>query len=191
MSGPLNSHEIRKLLLSFPRKAVRILCEQYYQALVNIAFGLTHDREAAKDIVQDAFFHVWQNARRLGAARERSIQHYLVRVVRNRAISHYHGSNMQSDHIAHFARTLTRHERSVETGYLQDERSQEIRDMIARFPLRERQCLTLKLDEDLSNPEISARLGVGIKAVERSLTSARKRLRNALEAQRKNSREGT
>lgn len=185
MSGPLNNHELRKLLLSLPGKAVRILCDQYYPALLKIAFSLTHDHEAAKDIVQETFCHIWKNARRLGAEQERSIQHYLVRVVRNRSISYYHEVNAQSREKARIAGTLQRHERSPELGYLQLEYAQEIRDMIARFPQRERECLALKLDEELSNPEISARLGVGIKAVERSLTSARKRLRNELEARSK------
>ncbi len=179
MSAPLNDYEIRKLLFSLPGKAIRILCDRYYGGLVEIALSLTHDDAAAKDIVQEAFFHVWRNSRRLGKQHERSIEHYLVRIVRNRAMSYYNKSLFNERKI-HAVR-VEESEQSAESHIIQFEIAREIADMIARFPPRERQCLTLKMDEELTNPEISARLGVGIKAVERSLTSARKRLRRELQ----------
>lgn len=55
MPDTVNNHDIRKLLLSYPRRAIRILCDNYYKSLLKIAYNLTHDRDAAKDIVQDTF----------------------------------------------------------------------------------------------------------------------------------------
>jgi DNA-directed RNA polymerase specialized sigma24 family protein len=40
----------------------------------------------------------------------------------------------------------------------------------------------MKIEEELHNEEIALRLGVGVKAVEKSLTSAKKRLRSRLQA---------
>lgn len=72
-------------------------------------------------------------------------------------------------------------EQSIEDRIIQVEITQEILDIIARFPKRERECLMMKIEEELHNEEISLRLGVGIKMVEKSLTSAKKRLRKRLQ----------
>ncbi len=179
MPGPLNNRELRKLLLSYPAKAIKLLCDQYYNSLLGIAFGLTHDEDAAKDIVQDTFLYLWQNARRVGSYHERSIQHYLVKIVRNKAITHHKKTVHQSTRKMPFTDTSLLEE-PVDSRIIQIEATQEIMDAIARFPKRERECLTMKIQKALSNDEIAARLEVGIKAVERSLTSARKRLRKQL-----------
>lgn len=185
MPDPVHNHDIRKLLLSYPGKAVKILHDIHYKGLLRIAFNLTHDEDAAKDIVQDTFIHVWQHSRELGNHHERSIQHYLVRIVRNKSIDYYNENvtlgkgkiRLMNGHSFGLA------EQSIEARIIQVEVTQAILDIIASFPKRERQCLMMKIDEELHNEEISSRLGVGIKMVEKSLTSAKKRLRKHLQVQ--------
>lgn len=182
MSNPINNYEIRKLLLSYPRRAIRILCDQYYKSLVQIAFNLTHDKSASEDIVQDTFTYVWQNAKELGNYHERSIQHYLVRIVRNKSATFFHESVQLSKRKIRFlnGHSFDRSVESIEFRMIQIEVTEDILKIIARFPKRERECLMMKIEEELGNDEISSRLGVGVKAVERSLTSAKKRLRERL-----------
>lgn len=183
MPGPVNNNEIRKLLLSYPKRAIRILWDQYYNSLVKIAFNLTHDTDASKDIVQETFSYVWQNSRELGNYHERSIQHYLVRIVRNKSITHYKENLKISKRKIRFlnGHSFDLSEQPIESRIIQIEVTQEILDIITKFPKRERECLMMKIEEELGNEEISSRLGVGIKAVERSLTSAKKRLRKHLQ----------
>ncbi len=180
MKDPLDNREIRRLLRSVPGEAIKILWLQYHQGLLKIAFRLTHDEDAAKDVVQEAFSHVWANASKLDEHHQCSIEHYLVRIVRNKSMTYYKNQILLSKKKIKWAGGLNRSEDSVESHIIEVELTREIRDVIGRFPARERECLALKLDEELTNPQISARLGVGIKAVERSLTSARKRLRKEL-----------
>jgi RNA polymerase sigma-70 factor (ECF subfamily) len=183
MPDHVNNHEIRKLLLSFPKRAIKILFDQYYKSLLKIAFNMTHDRDASKDIVQDTFTYVWQNSRKLGNYHERSIQHYLVRIVRNKSITYYYDNLALSEQKIHLMNEqhvgIT--EQSAETRIIQAEVKERILDIIAGFPKRERECLMMKINEELHNDEISLRLGVGVKAVEKSLTSAKKRLRRHLQ----------
>ncbi|MBX2968318.1 MAG: sigma-70 family RNA polymerase sigma factor [Cyclobacteriaceae bacterium] len=182
MQGSINNRELRLLLLTSPRRAIRILHDQYYSALLRIALGLTHDEEASKDILQDTFHHVWLNAKKLGQDHERSIQHYLVKVVRYKSISHFKDTiQLRNKKIRFLNGRLDPLESSMESNMIQLEITQEILKIIAGFPPREQQCLMLKINEELTNDQISARLGVGVKAVERSLTSAKKRLRRHLQ----------
>lgn len=181
MRDPLDNHEMRRLLRSFPADAVKILWSQTSNGLVKIALSLTGDEDAAKDIVQDTFSHLWLHASQLADFHARSIQHYLVKVVRNKSMAYYNEQVLLVKRRIQFAGSVDLSEQSMESSIIQIEVTHDILEMIARFPRRERECLTLKLDEELTNREISVRLGVGIKAVERSLTSARKRLRRELQ----------
>lgn len=186
MPVTFNDQQLRKLLLSLPRKAMEILYDEYYHILVSIAFGLTHDEEASEDIVQDTFVHVWLNAKKLGQYHERSIQHYLVRVVRNKAVSYYKERLYINKQMIKYlnGRPFDPFVNSLETQLIRVEMTEEIRALIARFPRREYQCLTMRIDGEMDNKEISARLKISVKAVERSITSAKKRLRKHLDAKR-------
>ncbi len=49
--------------------------------------------------------------------------------------------------------------------------------VLASLPVREKQCIVMRYFQEMGYEEIALNLGVTVKAVERSMTSARKRLR--------------
>lgn len=179
MSGFIDNERFRRLLIAQPEKAITILYEKYYHILVDVAESYVHDRKAAEDIVQETFIHVWERHRNLGQPNERSIEHYLIRVVRNKSITCYNKRLRQrtSDMSGH---RFPAQETSTEMQMIGLEISREIRSVIQAFPARERQCLLMKIDEEITAQQIADRLNVSRKAVERSLTSAYKRLRKCL-----------
>ena len=177
MSAAIDNERFRKLLRSYPASAIRLLYDFYYQALLRIARNLIHDQDAAADIVQDTFLHVWEKRIELATHHDRSIEHYLVRVVRNKSITYYKKQrNLQVD-AAFLTQLRTSHESPVETQLIEKELMKEIRVLITTFPNRERQCLLMKIDDGLTIDQIAFKLNVSRKAVERSLTAANKRLR--------------
>lgn len=182
MAGYIDNDRFRRLLLVLPGKAIAMLYNTYYTVLVGIAESLVHDRWAAEDIVQETFIHVWEQHLRLGRPDDRSIEHYLVRVVRNKSISWYKaGLRMDRYRSAIMnGHAFTDKEESAESRLIGMEMSVEIRKVISTFPRRETECLLLRLDEELNAQQIADRLKVSRKAVERSLTSANKRLRKYL-----------
>ena len=182
MSGFIDNERFRKLLLSVPGKAIAILYGDYYHVLVTISESLVHNRKAAEDIVQETFIHVWEQHRKLGRHDERSIEHYLVRVVRNKSISYYK-ERLRRDRYSSAGmngREFAGEEQSAESRLIGMEMSREIRRVIATFPRRETECLLMRIDEEMTTQQIADRLNVSKKAVERSLTSANRRLRKYL-----------
>jgi RNA polymerase sigma-70 factor (ECF subfamily) len=179
MEGFFDNERFRKLLLSFPAKAIEFLYAHYYQSLVAIAKTLTHSVAAAEDIVQETFVHVWENAAKLSQYHERSIQYFLVKVVRNKAITHYKKTLTLNDLIikAEYYNAQNTNDPSAEAELIKAEVIEDIRNYIKTFPRKERECLLMKIDENLSTEHIALRLKVTKKAVERSITSAYKRLR--------------
>lgn len=179
MAGIIENERFRKLLLALPAKAIEILYEQYYRSLLRIARNLTHDTKLSEDIVQETFVYVWENHKVLGQFHERSIQHYLVRVVRNKAITQYKRSKHLGEQKSEFLNGshAVFSDPSIEALLIKSETSAELRHLISTFPKRERECLLMKLDHELTTDQIATTLKVSKKAVERSLTSANKRLR--------------
>lgn len=178
MAGFIENERFRKLLYAFPSKAIEFLYDQYYRSLVSIAKKYTHDQKASEDIVQETFLHVWENHKQLGQHHERSIEHYLVRVVKNKAITFYKRSlqiNVQK--MEFFKEAPCSADLSIEDKIIKCEVENEIRHIIKTFPRREQECLMMKLNEELSTEQIALRLGVSKKAIERSITSGNKRLK--------------
>jgi RNA polymerase sigma factor (sigma-70 family) len=179
MPDSIDEERLRKILFSIPEKAIRLLYNLYGPSLVNISEGFTHNRKASEDIVQETFVHVWRNHEWLGRQRYKSIVHYLVKVVKNKSITFYKKemrlallrSKYIHDH--HFSQFHF----SGETDIISREVYSEFRQLIATFPLRERQCFLMRLDDEMTNKQIAEYFMISVKAVERSLTSAKKRLK--------------
>jgi RNA polymerase sigma factor (sigma-70 family) len=174
----INNERFRKLLLSVPAKAIELLYDAYYYQLLRISENLTRHHDASVDIVQETFIQVWEKNQELGQHHEQSIQHYLVRVVRNKSISFFKSTLKIEDGLRQLKRTGSGdREGSIEVRIIEQEILLEARQLIATFPRRERECLLMKIDNEMTTAQISDALHVSAKAVERSLTSANRRLR--------------
>lgn len=178
MLAPIDNDRFRNLLFSWPGKAIKFLYELYAESLISISERITYDRKASEDIVQETLTLVWENHKLLSQQRDQPIQYYLIRVVKYKSISFYRKKTRIEIRKMHY---LTGHINnfieSIETGIISIEKDNSIRLIISTFPRRERECLLMRLDQELSIGEIADQLDISKKAVERSLTSARKRLR--------------
>jgi RNA polymerase sigma factor (sigma-70 family) len=173
----IDNSNFRKLLSSMPEKAIALLYDICRKPLVNIAWGLIHDRSAAEDIVQETFIYIWQNANQFSREHERSIHHLLVRIVTYKSITYYKKNVRLTKRKSLYLNGFHHHMHvTPEFNLIQNEILDEIHQTIATFPRREKQCLNLRIEEGLTTSEIASKLNISKKAVERSLTSANKRL---------------
>lgn len=179
MSTVIENEQFRNLLRSRPAEAVVQLYTVFGKKLLNYATMLTQDDDVAKDIVQDAFLQVLSNSKQLSNYHELSIEHYLAKIVRYRSISHYKRvRHVRLDTLLFPEdRTGGAPDNPIEKSIIEQEIIAEIRSLIATFPPREQECFLLMIDHNLNLDLVAERLNIGRKAVERSVTSARKRLR--------------
>lgn len=178
MPDSINNERFRKLLLTLPSKAVELLYNNHYNSLVNISKKFTRDKDASVDIVQEVLIHVWERYQLLSQHHDQSIEHYLVRVVKNRSITYFKASVRLEDSLKKLnGSSINDCERSAESRIIEQEVFEEIRHIITTFPKREKECLQMKIEDDMTTSQIAAKLNISGKAVERSLTSANKRLR--------------
>lgn len=179
MRETLNNERFRLLLLAVPGKAIDSLYEQYFEGLVRLSLKFVNDRALAEDIVQETLLHVWEQHKTLSKPNELPIHFYLMRVVKNKSITAYKKRLKLYENYAQFlnGNRVPSIDQTVEVQIIEQEISERIRALIESFPKRERECLTMKIDQLMTTKEIAAELGITLKAVERSITSAYKRLR--------------
>ena len=179
MRPVIDNEQFRNLLYSWPEKALVFLYDHYYDQLIRIADMHTHDRRTSEDVLQDVFADIWQKHRILGQQREESIQGYLIRAVAYHSITVYRKSarRIAREVSYHYESRGNRAQDSAEAGIIAAEKQSFARLILGTFPPRERQCLLMQIDREMPVKAIARQLGISKKAVERSLTSARKRLR--------------
>lgn len=177
MPGNIDPERLRLLLRSHPESAINLLVKHYWSTLIRISKNFTNDVDSARDIVQETFAHVWEKHKQLSESHEKTIDNYLVQVVRYKSITHFKKNVKLTDLKRQYVKDNEANDEGVEARIIKDEVIAAIRSVITEFPTRERQCLELKIDQELSNAEIAKQLNVTQKAVERSITSAYKRLR--------------
>lgn len=181
MSIVIDNERVRRLLHSCPEEAIALLYDLFRKKLFKIALRLTKDAKASEDIIQETFIHIWNERENLSRHEKRSIEYYLVRVVKNRSISFYKKKKPVNfdtifTHDPHHIDNLL-FEESIETKIISQDLTWEIKNLISTFPTREKQCLLLKIEAGMSLDEIASHLNISRKAVERSIYSANKRLR--------------
>ena len=170
------------------RAAFDELYRRLYPLLVNYA-GLMVSREAARDIVQDVFFKLWQG--RKGLLPESSgggnIRSFLLRTTYNAAISAIRHNLLVLNYYDNAVRELESYYSAYDVDRSEMLRilySRDIRSVIDRaiskLPPRCREVFLLSYVENLSNQEISERLGLSLSTVENHIHNALVRLRTSL-----------
>ena len=179
MPASIDNELFRNLLLSWPEKALVLLYQEYYDSFIRIADLHTRDRSVSEDVLQEVFADIWRKHKSLGQKRDESIQSYLIKAVEYHSITLYkkNTKNAERETQFYYSNVSNLSESPAEAGIIAAEKQSFLRLILATLPPRERECLSLQVDQAMSVKDIARRLGITKKAVERSLTSAKKRLK--------------
>jgi len=182
-------------------QAFAALFERHAQAVYSFLCHLTRDSALADDLTQETFLAVYRNLDRLRPKRATggfngSLRPWLLRVARNRAMSHLRKPAsrevVQADVGSLLARPLNvssgREGRPEET-LIRSETVAEVRRVVADLPARYREPILLHYSAGLSYTEIGVALGLPLGTVATRLRRGLARVAAALELER--DREGT
>ncbi len=157
-------------------EALKTLIARWQPRFARLAWRLTSEREAARDIVQDAWLAIVRGLSRLDdPARFRP---WAYRIVRNkcadwtrRRVTRRSAMEQLREHATH----------SVSDDEPDSGDIGRLRDAMARLSDEQRMILSLHYSEEMSIVEIAAVLGVPVGTVKSRLFHARNRLKEALE----------
>ncbi|WP_224995209.1 RNA polymerase sigma-70 factor [Cesiribacter sp. SM1] len=162
-------------------QALEFLFRQHYTALKRVSYRIVRNNEQARDIVQDVFAKLWEKRQFLRETKP--LKAYLFRSVINRSLN-YLRDNPRLQVVSLDELTPEQHAtQSNETSAKLED--QELHALINRtileLPLQCRVAFQLSREEEMSNAQIAEYMGVSVKAVEKHITKALKRLRKMLE----------
>jgi len=150
-------------------EAERLVIELFNQegrSLVRLARLFVDDRDAAEDIVQEAFLRLARHAGRIDAI-ERAPA-YLRSIVLNLARDHNRRGLVSLRHHSAAGREIDVVEDVADRLSRSDEHRQVL-DAVRRLPGRQRDCIALRYFEELSIEEIAATLAVSPNSVKTHL----------------------
>ena len=139
------------------------------RALVRLARLFVDDRDAAEDLVQEAFLRLARHAGRIDDADRAPA--YLRSIVLNLARDHNRRGLVSLRHHATRGRDVDVDVDTVDR-LVRSEEHRAVLDAVRRLPRRQRDCITLRYFEELSIDQIAATLGVSANSVKTHLQRA-------------------
>jgi RNA polymerase sigma factor (sigma-70 family) len=146
-------------------------------SLVRLARLFVDDRDAAEDLVQEAFLRLARHAGRIDTI-ERAPA-YLRSIVLNLARDHNRRGLVSLRHHAAAGREIDVDEDSSDR-LVRTEEHQRVLDAVRRLPARQRDCITLRYFEELSIDGVATTLELSVNSVKTHLRRAMARLDQAL-----------
>jgi RNA polymerase sigma-70 factor (ECF subfamily) len=153
------------------------LFDRYGSMVYSVALRVLKDTGHAEDVMQDVFFHLWQNPRAFIPGRG-SLGAWLLVVTRNRAIDALRRRKPSDpvDEVVLPAKTNLASE--AERNVLME----KVRVVVNGLPSEQRKSLLLAFFEGLSHAEIAAQTGDPLGTVKTRIRSALMSVRKALQA---------
>ena len=154
------------------------LFDENATSLVRLARLFVDHRDAAEDIVQEAFLRLARSRHRVRD--EQKVPAYLRSIVLNLARDHNRRGLLSLRHVqTHTELDPTSVEEDLEIA---DEHRQML-ETLADLPRRQRDCLTLRYLYELGIPEIAETLGLSPNSVKTHLKRGLRGLRDRLEVE--------
>lgn len=154
------------------QRAARELTARHLPRVFSHAYRLLQDRAEAEDVAQEAMLKLWKIAPdwREGEAK---LSTWLYRITANACTDRLRKRRTTGLDAAPEQIDETP---GVEASMIADDRERALHTAISALPERQRNALTLRHFEDLSNPEIASALETSVEAVESLLGRARRAL---------------
>lgn len=141
------------------------------RSLVRLARLFVDDRDAAEDIVQEAFLRLAKHAGKIDAIDRAPA--YLRSIVLNLARDHNRRGLVSLRHHATSGREIdVEVDDAIGDQLVRTEEHRRVIDAVRRLPARQRDCITLRYFEELSIERIASTLGLSVNSVKTHLRRA-------------------
>ena len=160
-------------------KAFEVFFSQYYIKVRNFAGGMVKNAEDAENIAQNVFMKIWLNKEALSS--EKSVDSYVFTIARNEIYDYFRDASYFSSFKEKLKNSPPRKfEYSIDSEYDIKEIKKIVDDTVRQMPEQRRQIFMMSRYQYLSNEEISARLGISKRTVEKHISLALNLIRKSL-----------
>jgi RNA polymerase sigma-70 factor (family 1) len=154
----------------------------YAEPLRQYATRFVRSREAAEDLVQEAFWRLWRVWPRLGP--ETNVRAYLYAAVRHHALNHLRRARVEARGLLYVTPPPFSEgpilPSEAETQIAADETTAAVERVIAGLSHRQRQIARMRLRDQLSSADIASQLGISTRTVDGHIAQLTRTLREQL-----------
>ncbi|HEX2752438.1 MAG TPA: RNA polymerase sigma factor [Alphaproteobacteria bacterium] len=171
------------------QRAFRDLMQRHLSRTVRLAARILGSTGAAEDVAQEAFVRVWKHAGNWEDPKQAGAKFttWLYRIVLNLCIDEKRKRSFADiDAIPERADETP----DAEANMQRREKAARVKAALAELPERQRAAFVLCFYEDYSNKDAADMLGISVKAIESLLVRARRSLRDLLQDEEENRKQG-
>jgi len=158
--------------------ALAELYDRYWRPLLHHALNSLHSQDFAEEVVQDLFIKIWNLRETLNIL---NIRYYLHSSVRNGCISFLRSQLAEEKKWDEYKLYLPKEQASVETVYLNQEKTELLEKVIHKLPVKTQQIFRLKMIDGLTFRDISAQLNCSEKTILYHLSKSKRLLKSELQ----------
>lgn len=158
-------------------KSFKILFDAHFDEIRRYLFFRSGDTVLSTDLAQDTFMKVWEKQMELAPGKDAAL---LYKIAGDLFLSYIRRERL-SKKIHHELKLDIRNE-DTEQGIHYRELKKRYQKALMRLPGKQRTVFLMSRMDGFSYPEISERLAISIKAVEKRMSAALKHLRKELDA---------
>lgn len=164
-------------------RAFEVLYDRHSRVAYSLAYRLLGDRQAAEDLVQDAFLAIWRGSATYAISRG-SVRTWLLSILHNRGIDRLRTSSavarrQEALEIAY--RASDGAEPDVADQAIVREQAGVVRDALVTLPEEQRQVVQLAYYGGFTHQEISELLSVPLGTVKSRMRLALERIRRRID----------
>ena len=176
-----DDHELLALVQGGSHPAFAELVQRHTERFYRLAFRYLQNKEAAEDVVQDAFLKLWEDPRKWQADKNAKFTTWFYRVVVNLCLD---WQKRKRPLALNEETPLIDERESADQAMVRRESERALEQEIAALPERQRTAINLCFGAGLSNQDAADSLGVNLKALQslvmRAKTTLKERLKNYL-----------
>ena len=177
-----DDEELLALIQHGSHQAFSVLVQRHTDRFYRLAYRYLQSKEAAEDVVQDAFVKLWEDPGRWQAERNIKFTTWFYRVVVNSCLDWQ--KRKRPVELGDRELLIADDRETPDIAMLHAEKHRVLEKEIAALPERQRIALNLCFDEGLSNQEAAEVMGLNLKALQslvmRAKTTLKERLKNYL-----------
>jgi RNA polymerase sigma-70 factor (ECF subfamily) len=174
-----DDHELLALIQEGSRQAFAALVQRHTERFYRLAYRYVQNREAAEDVVQDAFLKLWEDPGKWRPERNSKFTTWFYRIVVNLCLDWQKKKRpLPLDEEL----PLADDRETMDAAMIRDQEQRILEREIAALPERQRMALNLCFDEGLSNKEAAEVMGLNLKALQSLITRAKATLRERVKA---------
>ena len=152
--------------------------ECYWHELYKAGKRYTESEEVAKGLVQNVFIGLWE--RRHAIVIHTSVQHYLHRALKLKAMEYYRKETVKDKFLTHEEQRLRSAHHTADQQLSYKEIMGALTNAVEQLPERCREVYLMSREAGMDNRSIAAQLVISEKAVEGNITRALSAIRNKL-----------